>query len=122
VCRSGSHEELQRANGEADNDDNQSDNDKEKVKHPRRVFRYTFMDPQDNNMTSPMFTFGFQELRSKDMSSVTAIRIWKHASVAILTTRPRQITIGISISEAFRNVSVYRFGTISTQSPSCGAS
>eukprot|EP00966_Prymnesium_polylepis_P234008 5412761-Prymnesium_polylepis.1 len=54
VRRSGSHEELQRANGEADEDTNKSEDDKEKEKAPRRVFRYVFMDPQDNNVTVPI--------------------------------------------------------------------
>ena len=68
---SGSHEELQRANGEADDKD---DGEKNKIS---RVFRYAFMSPYDNNITAPMFVIGYQELYNESLTEVTAIRIWK---------------------------------------------
>ena len=71
--RSGTHEELQRANGEADEDQEDGEN-KKKIS---RVFRYTFMLPHDNNVTAPMFVIGYQELYNEALTEVTAIRIWK---------------------------------------------
>lgn len=73
--RSGSHEELQRANGEADED--QEGDEGEKKKKITRVFRYAFMMPHDNNVTAPMFVIGYQELYNTALTEVTAIRIWK---------------------------------------------
>lgn len=74
VCfRSGSHEELQRANGEAEGDDES----KEKDKGAKRVYRYAFMLPTDNNVTVPMFTIGYEELYDHTLTQVVAIRIYK---------------------------------------------
>jgi hypothetical protein len=70
--RSGSHEELQRANGDADED--AEGGEKKKIS---RVFRYAFMTPHDNNVTAPMFVIGYQELYNTALTEVTAIRIYK---------------------------------------------
>jgi hypothetical protein len=75
VCSSGAHEELQRANGEAEHDE-----EAEKSKKPSRVHRYAFMLPSDNNVTVPMFTIAYEELYSNDLTQVTAIRLWKFVS------------------------------------------
>lgn len=76
LFRSGAHEELQRANGEADEDTGQSENDA-KIKKPSRVHRYAFMLPTDNNVTVPMFTIAYEELYNAELTQVTCIRIWK---------------------------------------------
>lgn len=76
--RSGAHEELQRANGEAD-DSEQEEKDKKK---PSRVHRYAFMLPTDNNVTVPMFTIGYEEMYNEELTQVTCIRIWKFVSTS----------------------------------------
>lgn len=79
--RSGSHEELQRANGEADDDDNCVDKDKDKDKKKmKRVHSYKFMCPDDNNITLPMFTFAYEELYDSNLEQVVAIRVYKFVS------------------------------------------
>lgn len=81
--RSGSHEELQRANGEADEDAEAGQGGEgEKKKKISRVFRYAFMMPHDNNVTAPMFVIGYQELYNTALTEVTAIRIWKFVRCA----------------------------------------
>lgn len=74
LFRSGAHEELQRANGDADEDSEQQEKDKKK---PSRVHRYAFMLPTDNNVTVPMFTIGYEEMYNEELTQVTCIRIWK---------------------------------------------
>lgn len=75
VLRSGSHEELQRANGDSDqSSDNGMEEEKKKIS---RVYRYTYMLPHDNNTTVPMFVIGYQELYNTALTEVTAIRVWK---------------------------------------------
>lgn len=74
-CRSGNHEELQRANGEADEDSESCDVDKKRK--ISRVFRYAYMLPGDNNVTAPMFVIAYQELYNRALTEVTAIRVWK---------------------------------------------
>lgn len=72
TCRSGAHEELSRANGDADEDDNED----QKVKL-KRVHRYAFMLTLDNKVTVPMFTICYEELYDPTNTKVVAIRIWK---------------------------------------------
>eukprot|EP00966_Prymnesium_polylepis_P003699 84637-Prymnesium_polylepis.1 len=72
---SGNHEELQRANGEADVDEEGHD-DKASSKI-KRVYRYCFMHPEDNSVTVPMFFIGYQELWNRAHTEVTAIKVWK---------------------------------------------
>jgi hypothetical protein len=72
--RSGQHEELQRANGEAE-EDTEGSNDKSKK--PTRVHRYAFVLPTDNNVTMPMFTMAYEELYDQTLTKVTCIRVWK---------------------------------------------
>eukprot|EP00966_Prymnesium_polylepis_P128580 2974174-Prymnesium_polylepis.1 len=62
--RSGNHEEMQRANGEADEDTEKNDS----KKGTRRVFRYAFMHPEDNNISVPMFTYALQEIYDDDLT------------------------------------------------------
>jgi len=85
LLRSGAHEELQRANGEADDESEQQDKDKKK---PSRVHRYAFMLPTDNNVTVPMFTVAYEELYNRDLTQVTAIRIWKFVRTSHLNCLP----------------------------------
>ena len=75
ACSSGNHEELQRANGEADVDEEGHD-DKASSKI-KRVYRYCFMHPEDNSVTVPMFFIGYQELWNRAHTEVTAIKVWK---------------------------------------------
>lgn len=75
-CRSGDHEELKRANGDADGDQEDTDGDGKKAR-VSRVYRYTFMLPSDNNVTVPMFTICYEELYNTALTEVTCIRIWK---------------------------------------------
>tara|TARA_B110001450_G_scaffold255163_1_gene282036 strand:+ start:459 stop:788 length:330 start_codon:yes stop_codon:yes gene_type:complete len=81
LLRSGAHEELQRANGEADEDSGESENEAKKKK-PSRVHRYAFMLPTDNNVTVPMFTIAYEELYNAELTQVTCIRIWKFVSTS----------------------------------------
>ena len=78
--RSGAHEELQRANGEDNtNEEDQQggQQDSDKVKKPARVHRYSWMHPDDNNLTVPMFIIAYEELYNADLTEVTCIRVWK---------------------------------------------
>lgn len=81
VGRSGNHEEFQRANGEADEDAEGSESGAggggKSKKGPKRVFRYSFMLPEDNNVSVPMFVIAYQELYNQALTEVTAVRIWK---------------------------------------------
>jgi hypothetical protein len=77
--RSGNHEEMQRANGEADEDTEKNDS----KKGTRRVFRYAFMHPEDNNISVPMFTYALQEIYDDDLTQVVAIRVWKYVSLRL---------------------------------------
>lgn len=38
--------------------------------------------PTDNNVTVPMFTVAYEELYNRDLTQVTAIRIWKFVSTS----------------------------------------
>jgi len=78
--RSGQHEELHRANGEAAEDSEQGAEDKDKKKKLSRVHRYAFVLPNDNNVTMPMFTFAYEELYDQTLTNVTCIRVWKFVS------------------------------------------
>ena len=75
ACRSGNHEELQRANGEADVDE--EGHDDKACSKIKRVYRYCFMHPEDNSVTVPMFFIGYQELWKRAHTEVTAIKVWK---------------------------------------------
>lgn len=72
---SGNHEELQRASGEADDDSTEQED--EKKRRINRVYRYTYMDPNDNNRTNPMYMIAYQELYNPAKTEVVAIRVWK---------------------------------------------
>lgn len=66
---------MQRANGEAESDEGTpEDAAKKKLK---RVYRYAFMLPTDNNVTVPMFTIGYEELYDPTLTKVVAIRLYK---------------------------------------------
>jgi len=77
VRRCGMHEEKQRS---AEDDDDAGDargSGKNKKHKAERVFRYTFMDPDDNRLSKPMFVIAYEELYNSSLTEVTAIRIWK---------------------------------------------
>ncbi len=103
---------MQRANGEAD-----EDNDKDESKKcPRRVFRYAFMHPEDNNISVPMFTYALQEIYDPDLTQVVAIRVWKYVS------RGLELCPWPSLCARRRHACSARSGTPITRPLSCGAS
>ena len=128
--RSGSHEELQRANGEADEDAEAGQGGEgEKKKKISRVFRYAFMMPHDNNVTAPMFVIGYQELYNTALTEVTAIRIWKFVRCTRTPTHSlhtpysrSSIQLGICKSHELYRHTTRRSLTRSTRTRSCGAS
>lgn len=71
---SGTHEELQRANGDDDSGEDKDDEVKKKLK---RVYRYTYMLAENNNVSAPMFVIGYQELWNEALDEVTAVRVYK---------------------------------------------
>jgi len=82
VRRCGMHEEKQRS---AEDDDDAGDargSGKNKKHKAERVFRYTFMDPDDNRLSKPMFVIAYEELYNSSLTEVTAIRIWKFVRLA----------------------------------------
>jgi hypothetical protein len=70
---SGDHEEMQRS-GDADGD---SEGDGDKKNGIKRVFKYTFVNPSDNNISLPMFVIAYEELYDEALEEVTCIRVYK---------------------------------------------
>jgi hypothetical protein len=73
IGRSGDHEEMQRS-GDPDGD---SDADPDKKSTVKRVFKYTYVNPSDNNISLPMFVIGYEEMYDEDLEEVTMIRVYK---------------------------------------------
>lgn len=68
---SGRHEETQRANGQQDAP---PDPDQKNVK---RATRYFYVHEGNNNVSTPMFVIGLEELYNREMTEVTVVRVWK---------------------------------------------